>query len=52
MYFVYTKLQTDYDINSVYLIVSLQDDFNRKPSTGMWDFVANSLNGDKLARDK
>jgi DNA 3'-phosphatase len=46
-HYIYTKLQTDYNINSVYLIVSLQDDFNRKPSTGMWDFVANSLNGDK-----
>ena len=50
---IYTKLQIEYNINSVYLIASLYDDFNRKPSTGMWDFVANSVNGNiKVNLDK
>lgn len=37
-------LKITYDIKSIYLIVSLYDDFNRKPATGMWDFLEKELN--------
>jgi len=43
---IYPKLKTDYQISSVYLIVALYDDFFRKPTTGMWDFMETHLNGD------
>lgn len=40
-------------IFSVYLIVSMYDDFNRKPCTGMWEFVETHLNNDiKVDRNK
>lgn len=48
-----TRLQTQYGIVSVYLIASLYDDFNRKPCTGMWDFLETRLNSSvKVQRDK
>lgn len=43
---IYPKLKTDYQISSVYLIAALYDDFFRKPTTGMWDFMETHLNGD------
>ena len=47
------KLKTQYSITSVYLIASLYDDFNRKPCTGMWEFLETRLNGSvKVQRDK
>ena len=47
------KLQTQYGITSVYLIASLYDDFNRKPCTGMWEFLETRMNGSvKVQRDK
>jgi bifunctional polynucleotide phosphatase/kinase len=29
-----------------YILAAPQDDFNRKPATGMWDFMEKNLNGD------
>lgn len=50
---IYKKLQEEHNINSVYLIVSLYDDFNRKPCTGMWDFAESQLNDNiKVQRNK
>jgi bifunctional polynucleotide phosphatase/kinase len=47
------KLQSQYGITSVYLIASLYDDFNRKPCTGMWEFLETQLNGSvKVQRNK
>ena len=43
---IYPKLKTDFQISSVYLIAALYDDFFRKPTTGMWDFMETHLNGD------
>jgi bifunctional polynucleotide phosphatase/kinase len=43
-YNIYDILQNEHDINSVYLMVSLHDDFNRKPCTGMWEYVEKVLN--------
>ena len=34
-----------YNIENIYLIVSLYDDYYRKPCIGMWDFVEKQLNG-------
>jgi bifunctional polynucleotide phosphatase/kinase len=39
------RLKKQYDIEPSALLVSLYDDFNRKPSTGMWEFMENHLNG-------
>lgn len=41
---IYALLQSKYNINSVYLLVSLHDDFNRKPCIGMWQFMEEKLN--------
>lgn len=43
---IYTKLQNEHGINSVYLVASLYDDFNRKPFAGMWEYIETVLNGD------
>jgi len=43
---IYTKLQNEHGINSIYLIASLYDDFNRKPYTGMWEYIETVVNGD------
>jgi bifunctional polynucleotide phosphatase/kinase len=41
-----------YNIESVYLIVSLHDDFYRKSATAMWEFVETHLNNNiKVNRD-
>ena len=40
---IYNKLQNAH-IYSVYLLISLYDDYNRKPSTGMWEFMISHLN--------
>ncbi len=42
---IYTKLQNEHGINSVYLVASLYDDFNRKPFAGMWEYIETVLNG-------
>jgi bifunctional polynucleotide phosphatase/kinase len=42
---IYTKLQNEHGINSVYLVASLYDDFNRKPFSGMWEYIETVLNG-------
>lgn len=50
---IYEKLCKEHNITSVYLLVSLYDDFNRKPCTGMWDYVVSQLNNDiKVNTDK
>jgi bifunctional polynucleotide phosphatase/kinase len=46
-YNIYNILQNEYNINSVYLVASLYDDFNRKPCTGMWEYIEERLN-DKI----
>lgn len=38
------KLEKEHSITGVYLLASLYDDFNRKPCTGMWEFVEGELN--------
>ena len=43
---IYNILQKEHGIHSVYLVASLYDDFNRKPCTGMWEFIENKVNGD------
>lgn len=49
---IYEKFKT-FDIFSVYLIISMYDDFNRKPCTGMWEFLEKNLNNDiKVDRNK
>jgi bifunctional polynucleotide phosphatase/kinase len=40
------KLESKCGITDVYMLVSLHDDFNRKPSTGMWVFMEQKLNND------
>ena len=50
---IYKKLQEEHNIHSVYLIVSLYNDFNRKPCTGMWEFMEFQLNDNiKVQKDK
>ena len=50
---IYARLQREFGISSVWLLASLYDDFNRKPCTGMWEFVEKHLNGDmKVDRNK
>jgi len=50
---IYKKFQEEYNIHSVYLIVSLYDDFNRKPCIGMWEFMEFQLNDNiKVQKDK
>lgn len=50
---IYKKFQDEHNIHSVYLIVSLCDDFNRKPSIGMWEFMEFQLNDNiKVQKDK
>ena len=50
---LYKKFQEEHNIHSVYLIVSLYDDFNRKPCTGMWEFMEFQLNDNiKVQRNK
>jgi len=50
---IYKKFQEEHNIHSVYLIVSLYDDFNRKPCTGMWEFMEFQLNDNiKVQKDK
>lgn len=39
------QLKSQYDIIPAALLVSLYDDFNRKPSTGMWEYMESHLNG-------
>jgi bifunctional polynucleotide phosphatase/kinase len=39
------QLKTKYDIVPAALLVSLYDDFNRKPSTSMWEYMETHLNG-------
>ena len=41
---IYNTFKTMYNIESVYLIVSLHDDFYRKSATAMWEFVETHLN--------
>jgi bifunctional polynucleotide phosphatase/kinase len=42
----------NYNIQSVYLLASLYDDFNRKPAPGMWDYLEKHLNNNvKIARE-
>jgi len=49
---IYNAFKTTYNIESVYLIVSLYDDFYRKPAPYMWEFVENHLNNNiKVNRD-
>jgi len=44
-YHILEKLESEHSITSVYMLVSLYDDFNRKPCTGMWEYVEKELNG-------
>jgi bifunctional polynucleotide phosphatase/kinase len=39
-----TQLKTQYNLHSVYAIISLYDDFYRKPCIEMWRFVEKHLN--------
>jgi DNA 3'-phosphatase len=44
-YHILDKLEKEHGITNVYMLVSLYDDFNRKPSIGMWDYMEIALNG-------
>lgn len=42
-YVILEKLNKDYGIKPMALLVSLYDDFNRKPCVGMWEFLEEML---------